>query len=68
MYVSRDTEARSGIIVAVHVDLHIQHPTHMRHIVTSFVVPQSIPYFSTLSHKWCDFRGGGELLNIKYVF
>jgi hypothetical protein len=87
MYVERNIEARSRIIVAVdkqevlliglcvcacvlcacgyphtwaracayvHVALLIQHATRMRHIVTSFVAPLAPPYFSTLSHKWCD--------------
>jgi hypothetical protein len=40
----------------VHVALLIQHATRMRHIVTSFVVPLTQPYFSTLSHQRCDFR------------
>ena len=40
----------------VHVALLIQHATRVRHIVTSFVVPRSPLYFSTLSHKRCDFR------------
>jgi hypothetical protein len=40
----------------VHIALLIQHATRMRHIVTSFVIPQSPPNFSTLSHKRCDFR------------
>jgi hypothetical protein len=40
----------------VHIALLIQHATRMRHIVTSFVAPRSAPYFSTLSHKRCDFR------------
>jgi hypothetical protein len=35
----------------VHVALLNQHATHMCHIVTSFVVPRSPPYFSTLAHK-----------------
>jgi hypothetical protein len=39
----------------VHTALLIQHATRMRHIVTSFVVPRSLPYFSTLSHKRYDF-------------
>ena len=30
--------------------------TRMRHTVTSFMTPRSSPYFSTLSHKRCDFR------------
>jgi hypothetical protein len=40
----------------VHVALLIRHATRMRHIVTSLVVPRSPLYFSTLSHKRCDFR------------
>ena len=40
----------------VHIALLIQHATRMRHIVTSFVTPQSPLYFSTLLHKRCDFR------------
>ena len=40
----------------MHVTLLIQHATRLRHIVTSFVAPLSPPYFSTLSHKRCDFR------------
>jgi hypothetical protein len=30
--------------------------TLLMHHVTSFVAPQSLPYFSTLSHKRCDLR------------
>jgi hypothetical protein len=40
----------------VHIALLIQHATRMRHILTSFVDPRSPSYFSTLSHKRCDFR------------
>jgi hypothetical protein len=47
-----------------HVALLIQHSTCMRHIVTSFVVAQSPPCFSTLSHKRGDFRKK-KLLSIK---
>jgi hypothetical protein len=39
----------------VHVALLIQHATHMRHIVISFVSSLAPPYFSTLSHKGHDF-------------
>jgi hypothetical protein len=39
----------------VHVALLIQHATLKRHVVTSLVAPLSPPYFSTLSHKRCDF-------------
>jgi hypothetical protein len=37
----------------VHIALPMQHATRMSHIVMSFVAPQ---YFSTLSHKRCDFQ------------
>jgi hypothetical protein len=40
----------------VHVALLIQHATRMRYIVTSLVTHLAPPYFSTLSHKWQDFR------------
>ena len=40
----------------VHVAFLIQHGKRMRHIVTSFVPSPTIPNFSTLSHKLCDFR------------
>jgi hypothetical protein len=49
----------------VHVALLIQHAKRMRHIVTSFVAPRSPLYFSTLSHKRCDFLK--KILNIKCV-
>ena len=48
--------ARARGCTCVHVALFIQHATRMRHIVTSFVAPQSPLHFSTLSHKRCDFR------------
>jgi hypothetical protein len=40
----------------VHVALLVQHVMHVCHIVTSLLAPWSQPYFSTLSHKRCDFR------------
>ena len=40
----------------VHIALLLQHATRMRHIVTPFIAPRSALYFSTLSHKRCDFR------------
>ena len=40
----------------VYVALLIQHATHMHHTVMSFVAHQSLPHFSTLSHKWCNFQ------------
>jgi hypothetical protein len=39
-----------------HVALLIHHATRMRHVVTSFVALLSLPHFSVLSHKRCDFR------------
>ena len=42
--------------MGVRAALLIQHATHMRPIVTSFVALPSPPYFSTLSHKRHYFR------------
>jgi hypothetical protein len=39
-----------------HVAFLIQHVTHMRYIVMSFVAPWCTPNFSTLSHKRCNFQ------------
>jgi len=36
--------------------LGIQHAVCMRRVILSFVACPSLPYFSTLSHKWYDFR------------
>jgi hypothetical protein len=47
--------ARACACAYVHIALLIQHATRMRR-VTSFVAPRCPLYFSTLSHKWCDFR------------
>ena len=50
------------------VPWRIQHPTRMRHIVTSIVASRSsTSEFSTLSHKRCSFREK-TLLNKMYVF
>jgi hypothetical protein len=46
------------------VALVIHHKTRMRHIMISMASPV-LPYFTTLSHKWYEFRK--QLLNIKYV-
>ena len=42
--------------VCVRVPLLIQHTTHTRHTVTSFVASLAPPYFSRLSRKRHDFR------------
>ena len=51
--------ARASVREYVHIALLIQHATRMRHVVTSFVAPESPPYFLALSHKRCDFRKKG---------
>jgi hypothetical protein len=38
----------------VFVTLGIQHAVRMRRILLPFVACPSLPYFSTLSHKWDD--------------
>ena len=50
----------------VHVASLIQHAMRMSHIVTSFAASLAPPHFSTLSHKWRDFRK--KLLYIKCEF
>jgi hypothetical protein len=50
----------------VSVDGVIQHAKRMRRIILLSVACLAVPYFSTLSHKWHDFRK--NLLNIKCVF
>jgi hypothetical protein len=58
--------ARGRVHAHKHVALIIQHAKRIRHIVTSFVASSSPPYYSALSHKWCDFRKK-KLLNVKCV-
>jgi hypothetical protein len=45
-----------GLCVHAHIALLIQHAMHMRHIVMSFVAPQSPLYFLAVCHKRHNFR------------
>ena len=48
------------------VALLIQHATHMHYIVSLFMAPLALPYFSTSSHKRRDFRK--KMFNKKLCF
>jgi len=50
--------------VAIH--LVFQRAKWMRRIILSSVVSPAVPYFSTFSHKWRDFREK-NILDIKYL-
>ena len=45
-----------GVCMCVRACSIAKHATRMRHFMTSFVASWSPPYFSTISHKWCDVR------------
>jgi len=48
------------ILSADFVALVILNATRMRRIILPPVVCPGVLYFSTLSHKWGEFRGGGR--------
>jgi hypothetical protein len=50
----------------VSVALATQNAMRMRHIILPSVACLAVPYFSTASHKWHDFRK--MFLNIKFYF
>ena len=45
-----------------------QHAMHMRRIILSSVASLDLPYFSILSYKRHDFRGGGEINEHKIFY
>ncbi len=57
--------------VCVSVALVIQHAKRMRRIILWSVAWPAVAYFSTVTHKWHDFRGRGregKLMTVKCVF
>ena len=46
----------------VSVMLFIQNVIRMRHIILTFVVCPTVPYFCTLFHKGQEFRGGKKVI------
>jgi hypothetical protein len=50
------------------ITLVIQRAKRVRRVIMSPVACMAVPYFTTLSHKRYDFRGGGGgFLDLKYM-
>jgi len=54
--------------LCVSVALVVQHATRLHCAILPSVACPALPYFSTLSHKRHDFRGGKKKFNIKLCF
>jgi hypothetical protein len=65
---SRNHCCRAKAVNCVPVASVIQHAKRMRRIILLSVACPAVPYFSTLSHKRHDFRGGEEVIEHKMCF